>query len=325
MNALTDAMKIQVSTYAQILKGGGVVAFPTETVYGLGASADKPTAIAKVFDLKGRPSDNPLIVHVSTYGMLLQYAADIPAESRILMQKFWPGPLTLIFEKKSQVLDMITAGLSSVAIRMPDHLMALSLIDLTGPLVAPSANKSGKPSPTRASHVTEDFGRTVPILDGGDCVVGLESTVLDVRASPFRILRPGIITPKMIFDKTGIIVQDGSASDSEAIVPSSPGMKYTHYAPDTPVRWMTDSEVEMMLLSPETMYLILDLPVMARRHSGVIHFDNDLNRFARELYDWFRQSDRSDYSEIAVQPLDKNTDNELVAALKNRIQKAIKK
>jgi L-threonylcarbamoyladenylate synthase len=325
MIVLTDAAKIQVSTYAQILRGGGVVAFPTETVYGLGASAEQPTAISKVFDLKGRPTDNPLIVHVSTYGMLLQFAADIPSESRILMQKFWPGPLTLVFEKKNQVLDMITAGLSSVAVRMPDHDMALALIDISGPLVAPSANKSGKPSPTRASHVAEDFGRTVPILDGGDCVVGLESTVLDVRTSPFKILRPGCITPKMIFEKTGLVVEDNSALEQDAIQPVSPGMKYTHYAPDTPVRWMNEAEVEMMLLSPEAMYLILDLPVLARRHAGVIHFDSDLDRFARELYDWFRQSDRSDYSEVAIQPLNHISNNELVIALKNRIQKAIKK
>jgi L-threonylcarbamoyladenylate synthase len=322
MTELSDSLKWQVATYAEILKGGGVVAFPTETVYGLGASAWNPEAISKVFELKGRPADNPLIVHISSYAMLLQFAAEIPVDARMLMQKLWPGPLTLVFEKRKQVLDSISAGLPSVAIRMPDHALALRLIDAVGPLVAPSANKSGRPSPTNVGHVREDFGTDLPILDGGSCIVGLESTVVDVRTRPFRILRPGFISAKLIMERTGVFVEDFSESEGDVAKPVSPGMKYSHYAPETPVRWMTDGELSGVGLSDSALYL-LHKNVNEFSGPNVINFNGDLVRYARELYDWFRRSDIQGNSEIVIQSLGDATNVELAKALNNRISKAI--
>lgn len=320
--------EIEIRTYAEIINGGGVVAFPTETVYGLGASAWNPEAIAKVFELKGRPSDNPLIVHIANYGMLLNLAAEIPQNSRILMQKFWPGPLTLIFEKKSQILDAITGGLNSVAVRMPDHAFALKLIQLTGPLVAPSANISGKPSPTKSVHVISDFGKSIPVLDGGSCVIGLESTVLDVRAEPFKILRPGRITSKMIFERTGIQVIEADLDEifETTDTPVSPGMKYKHYAPNANVRWMTGTETDGNLSTDKVLYLTQNQFTLGGNSKGkLIVFNNDLDLMANEIYDWFRVSDLEGYTEIAIQPFDMTKESDIGTALHNRIAKAIQK
>lgn len=321
-----ESKEIEIRTYTEIIKGGRVVAFPTETVYGLGASAWNPDAIAKVFELKGRPADNPLIVHIANYGMLLNLAAEIPQSSRILMQKFWPGPLTLIFEKRPQVLDAITGGLNSVAVRMPDHAFALKLIQQTGPLVAPSANKSGKPSPTKSEHVMADFGKSVQILDGGPCAIGLESTVLDVRTEPYRILRPGRISARMIYDRTGLEVVDVEINSDqvETDKPASPGMKYTHYAPNARVRWMTSDELNGINNGDNTLYLTLN-PLVDKPNSTskVILFDQNTNRLASELYDWFRYSDLNGFLNVAIQPLDQFAGDDITSALVNRIDKAI--
>lgn len=323
MYNLNEAIEIQIRTYAEILKGGSVVAFPTETVYGLGASAWNPVAVQKVFDIKGRPSDNPLIVHISNYSQLVSLTAEIPQDSRILMQKFWPGPLTLVFDKKSKVPDIVSGGLDSVAVRMPDHFFALRLIELTGPLVAPSANISGKPSPTKAEHVTQDFDKKIPVLDGGTCAIGLESTVLDVRSTPFRILRPGRITAKMIEERTAIIVQDFD-SGLKTDTPASPGMKYTHYAPNARVRWMSSDELNGVNYGDNTLYLTLN-PLVDKPNSTskVILFDQNPDRLACELYDWFRYSDLNGFKEIAIQPMDEYANQDITSALVNRIDKAI--
>jgi L-threonylcarbamoyladenylate synthase len=320
LNSLADSAKIEIRTYAEILSAGGVIAFPTETVYGLGAGAWNPSAISRVFELKGRPSDNPLIVHISNYGMLLDFAAEILPESRLLMQKFWPGPLTLVFERKEKVLDSISAGLNSVALRIPDHAHALKLIDLAGPLVAPSANLSGSPSPTKPEHVRSDFGSTFPVLNGGECTVGIESTVIDVRKLPFRILRPGRITSKMIHEVTGLQVED--YSDSQHINrPVSPGLKYSHYAPKTPIFWIDDN----VNFNDESkiLYLVQDLDVKPTVHNKVVIYQGDLEKMARELFDWFRKSDIDGYDAIHIEKLDKYSDQELYGALNNRIAKAI--
>lgn len=323
MYNLSEAVEIQIRTYSEILKGGGVVAFPTETVYGLGASAWNPSAVQKVFELKGRPSDNPLIVHISKYSQLVSLTAEIPEKSRILMQKFWPGPLTLVFDKKPKVPDIVSGGLDSVAVRMPDHFFAIRLIDLTGPLVAPSANISGRPSPTKTEHVIQDFDKSVPVLDGGTCAIGLESTVLDVRSTPFRILRPGRITAKMIEERTGIFVQDYD-STFKTDTPSSPGMKYTHYAPNAKVRWMSSDELNCVNYGDNTLYLTLNpLVDIPNSTSKVILFDQNTNRLASELYDWFRYSDLNGFLEVAIQPLDQYAGDDITSALKNRIDKAI--
>ncbi len=220
---------------AEVLKGGGLVAFPTETVYGLGADALNETAVRGIFEAKGRPSDNPLIVHISDKNDVDCLVKEIPSEAGLLMDEFWPGPLTLVMYKSPAVPSIISAGLDTVAIRMPSHPVAAALIRESGlPIAAPSANTSGRPSPTIVRHVIEDLsGRVDIIIDAGPANVGLESTVLDVTVTPPLILRPGGITREQL---EGVIHGVGidpalSARHSGNLKPKSPGMKYRHYSP----------------------------------------------------------------------------------------------
>ena len=215
---------------AEWLKAGELVAFPTETVYGLGANALDASACAKIFEAKGRPQDNPLIVHVCDRAMANSLVNNWTSTAELCVRHFWPGPLTLILPKTSLVPDIVTAGLVNVAIRMPSHPVALRLIEETGfPLAAPSANLSGKPSPTRGSHVWRDMKGKIPlILDAGACEVGLESTVLDVSGDVPIILRPGGITKEQLEEVLGEVLVD---TPSENQIPKAPGMKYRHYAP----------------------------------------------------------------------------------------------
>lgn len=217
-----------------ILKRGGLVAFPTETVYGLGGNALDEQAAGKIYAAKGRPSDNPLIVHIAEFGALEQIAAEIPKEAKKLADAFWPGPLTMIFRKTDKVPKGTTGGLDTVAVRMPDHPVALALIRAAGGYVAaPSANLSGRPSPTCAAHVQEDLdGRIEMILDGGDVGIGLESTIVDLSEGTPTILRPGYINQQMLENVIGKTEIDRAIlSDDSGIKPKAPGMKYRHYAP----------------------------------------------------------------------------------------------
>ena len=209
----------------------GVVVFPTETVYGIGANAFSDEAIKKIYKIKGRPSDNPLIVHLSETAEIYQYIHDLPTYASILMNAFWPGPLTLIFNNHGKFSNTITGGLDTVAIRVPSHPIARQIIKLSGvPICAPSANISGRPSSTLFSHVKDDFDGRVPIIiDGGPTEIGLESTVLDLTEPIPTILRPGKITQEMIEDILKIKILNGDVSSISS--PKSPGMKYKHYAP----------------------------------------------------------------------------------------------
>ena len=221
----------KIKEASEVIKKGGTVAFPTETVYGLGADALNPEAILKVFKAKGRPSDNPLIVHIATFSGL-ELIAKRPAKfALVLIKEFWPGPLTIILKKKKIVPDIVTGGLDTVAVRMPDNRIALSLIKKAGvPLVAPSANLSGKPSPTRAKDVAADLsGKIDVIIDGGKARIGIESTVIDMTTSPPTLLRPGGLPVEEIEKVVGH-VQRQSMSD-ETMPVRSPGLKYRHYAP----------------------------------------------------------------------------------------------
>lgn len=224
---------------ASILRAGGLVAFPTETVYGLGANALDHKAVGKIFYAKGRPSDNPLIVHVSDVDMVKGLVKAIPGLAFDLMEKFWPGPLTLIMEKSSSVPEIITAGLNTVAVRMPAHPIALKVIERSGvPIAAPSANISGRPSPTEAVHVIEDLQEKVEmIIDGGSSQIGLESTVLDVTVNPPMILRPGGVTLEQLRGFVGEVDIDKAilTNHEDDVKPKSPGMKYTHYSPKADV------------------------------------------------------------------------------------------
>ncbi len=216
---------------AETIKKGGLVAFPTETVYGLGADALNPMAVKKIFEAKGRPPDNPLIIHIAKIEDVPPLVTEIPEKAYKVMKEFWPGPLTIIFMKSDIVSREISGGLSTVAIRMPDHPIAIKLIEKSGvPIAAPSANISGGLSPTKAEHVIEDMiGRVDTIISGGDCDIGVESTVLDMTGEIPVILRPGGTTRKMLEEVLGEV---GMAENSDKVESEIPGKEYTHYLPD---------------------------------------------------------------------------------------------
>lgn len=220
---------------AAVLRGGGLVAFPTETVYGLGGDGRNPLAAGKIYAAKGRPSDNPLILHIAEPEELDPLVAEVPPMARPLMEAFWPGPMTLIFRKSELVPYETTGGLDTVAVRMPSHPVARALIHAAGlPIAAPSANLSGHPSPTSASHVREDLeGRVDMILDGGDVEIGLESTIIDVTGEEPVILRPGYISLEAVQRLMGEASLDPAivGKPQEGLRPKAPGMKYRHYAP----------------------------------------------------------------------------------------------
>ena len=220
---------------AEIIRQGGLVAFPTETVYGLGADALRPEASKKIYEAKGRPSDNPLIVHICEFEQLVSIAKEVPKEAKVLADAFWPGPLTMIVWKNDRVPYATTGGMDTVAIRMPNHPIALSLIRESGCMIAaPSANTSGRPSPTLAAHVEEDLaGKISMILDGGAVGIGIESTIIDLSEEVPMILRPGYITKEMLEDVLGqeVRIDPGIIASTSNKKPKAPGMKYKHYAP----------------------------------------------------------------------------------------------
>lgn len=237
MTKVIETSPAELKTAGEVIKSGGLVVFPTETVYGLGADGLSPTAVKNIFRAKGRPADNPLILHVSDMKMAEKIGNITPAAAKI-MEKFWPGPVTVIVEKKDIVPAEVTAGLDTVAIRMPSHPVAQALIEAAGvPVAAPSANLSGKPSPTAFRHAFDDMnGRVDIIIDGGNCDIGIESTVVDTTSVPPTVLRPGGITSKMLEEIfPDIAVEEHKKEGTEGYKPKSPGMKYKHYAPNAQV------------------------------------------------------------------------------------------
>jgi L-threonylcarbamoyladenylate synthase len=223
----------RIAICGRLIREGGLVGFPTETVYGLGANALNGQACRRIFAAKGRPQDNPLIVHVAAPEDIVKLTSALPHLAVACMEHFWPGPLTLVVPKSEQVPSEVTAGLDTVAIRMPDHPVALELIRAAGvPIAAPSANLSGRPSPTLAKHVLEDLGGKIEaVLDGGACRVGVESTVLDVTGARPIILRPGGITLEQLEEGLGMQVDTDPGLTDLSVTPRSPGVKYTHYSP----------------------------------------------------------------------------------------------
>ena len=216
---------------SDILRSGGLVAIPTETVYGLGANAFDKNACTNIFAAKGRPADNPLIVHISHRSQLKDIVTEVNENAQKLMDTFWPGPLTIVMKKSDNIPSEVSAGLDTVAVRMPSHKVAQTLLDMCGlPVAAPSANTSGKPSPTTAKHVFDDMnGRIDAIVDGGSCEVGLESTVIDVTEDIPKLLRPGGVTYEQLCEVLGTVIKNYEFKDGE--IPKSPGVKYKHYAP----------------------------------------------------------------------------------------------
>ena len=240
MNTIVEKISVEcpemdkIKEAAKIIRSGELVAFPTETVYGLGADALLPEGAKKIYAAKGRPSDNPLIVHIADFDALDKITAEIPPQAKALADAFWPGPLTMIFQKSDAVPYETTGGLDTVAVRMPSHPVAMALIrESGGYIAAPSANTSGRPSPTLAEHVAFDLSGKIPmILDGGAVGIGIESTIIDLSEEIPMVLRPGYITREMLADVIGEVRDDpGFAEVDSGVRPKAPGMKYKHYAP----------------------------------------------------------------------------------------------
>jgi L-threonylcarbamoyladenylate synthase len=308
---------------AALLRNGEVVAFPTETVYGLGANGLDENAVARIFSAKGRPQDNPLILHVSQRSETAHLVKRIPEEARLLMDAFWPGPLTLVLEAADAVPPIVRAGLPTVAVRCPANEWARLLIARCGfPLAAPSANISGRPSPTTAAAVFEDMGGRIPlILDGGACSVGLESTVLTLCDGPPKVLRPGGVTPEMIAGVVGRVVVDGSALKemSEEEKAASPGMKYRHYAPKAIVTVVggEPEAVARMICSlyddalsagrrPAVLARAENIPLYGGRDVYMLGISGSIESVGGALFDALRRVDaggRTDVFAEAVEPV----------------------
>lgn len=311
-------MIVSVEEAAKLISSGQIVAFPTETVYGLGADAKNASAIQKTFDIKGRPPDNPIIVHISDINQISGLATDIPQLFYTLSEVFWPGPISFVLKKHPSVPDLVTAGLNTVAVRMPDHQLALALIQLTGPLTAPSANKSGKPSPTKPGHIVEDYGNELPIVDGGVSSIGLESTVLNLTSTPPSILRPGAISAEMIEKIIGMKITEDHPGNLQG-APISPGIKYTHYKPKAEVNWIPELPQNP---DPKVYYLSHSLK-LPKHEPNIVAFSGDFNMMAQQLYDHFRTADHLGYSQILIEKLPENSPHPLITPLVNRITKAI--
>lgn len=322
-----------IEIYSQavdLLNEGEVVAFPTETVYGLGAVATNDEAVKKIFAAKGRPSDNPLIVHIGTFEEVSSYVEEIPEIAKKCMEQFWPGPLTIVMKAKEGILaPSVTAGLSTVGIRMPDHPVALGLLQtLKKPVAAPSANKSGKPSPTKAKHVEEDLHGLIPlILDGGTTGIGLESTVLDVTVNPPAILRPGGVTKEMLEEVIGEVTQPTLSEQDRKETPKAPGMKYTHYAPNAPV-YLIELDKEKVGAAIDKLHqegeVVALLGPSEYKELNPDHFfsfghEGNVDEISANLYDALRACDKTNATII----LATTTSNEGVgAAIMNRLEKA---
>lgn len=321
----------QVVDAAHFLRENEVVALPTETVYGLGGNAESDVAVEKIFAAKGRPSDNPLIIHIADRGQLNRFVTEIPEKAVRLMDKFWPGPLTIIFKKKAGVLSEIaTAGLATVAVRMPDHPLALALLKKCGlPIAAPSANSSGKPSPTTAEHVLDDLnGKIAGVLDGGATGVGVESTVVDCTATVPMILRPGGVTKEQLEEVVGEVGVDPALVD-DVSKPISPGMKYKHYAPNAPLYLVTGTKGLLRELIEEKRREGLKVGVLATEESATEYVGADvvlacgrraeLETVAAGLYDTLRKFNQSEV-DIIFSEMFPNTG--VGHAIMNRLQKA---
>lgn len=268
--SLTQESEAALYEAAEILRRGGLVAFPTETVYGLGANALDEEAAKKIYEAKGRPSDNPLIAHIADFAALKPLVAQVPDCARKLMDAFWPGPLTIIFKKSAIVPYGTTGGLETVAVRMPNHPAAMELIRLAGiPVAAPSANTSGRPSPTTAEHVAQDMrGRIDMIVDGGEVGIGVESTIVDVSEGVPTVLRPGAVTMEMLKEVLGDVRIDQAVLEpmKADVKPKAPGMKYRHYAPKASLT-LVEGTVEEMT---EAIAILTDREVRQGRKVGII-------------------------------------------------------
>ena len=315
---------------AAILRRGGLVGIPTETVYGLGADALNEEAVSRIFLAKGRPQDNPLIIHVPDASWLEQYCRDVPPEAYRLAERFWPGPLTMILPRRDIVPLQTTGGLETVGVRCPDHPVTLAIIRAAGvPIAAPSGNTSGRPSPTTAAHMIEDMdGKIDGIVDGGPCTVGVESTIIDLTVTPPRLLRPGGLPLEALEEVLGEVAVDKAVTGLLAAGehPRAPGMKYRHYAPHAPVTVVTGAPDRsarriLGLLSDQAGVICFDeyAPLYAGHIIHRLGPAADKPAQARHVFDALRTYDGTDVTEIFAQCPD---DGGLGLAVANRLKKA---
>ena len=305
---MTDAMKTTVTDAAAHIRAGELVAFPTETVYGLGADASNDAAVAKIFAAKGRPADHPLIVHIASNAQVLDYASNVPPFAQALMAAFWPGPLTLILPRKPGVATAAAGGQNSIGLRCPAHPLALEFLKACNTGVAgPSANKFGRVSPTTAQHVRQEFGDALMVLDGGPCTVGIESSIVDCTRSQPVLLRPGVLTRAQLSAACGQpVLSADEATQSDA--PRAPGTLEAHYAPNAKVRLMDAKAIQtaLDLLGAEAAHIAVYARSIVRIKSSQVLYrrmPDDALASAEQLFAVLRDFDAQEVKLMWIEPV----------------------
>lgn len=339
---ITDIIKVNekrpnhviISKASKLINSGEIIAFPTETVYGLGANALDPSAVLKIFEIKGRPSDNPLIIHIAYMKTLRTLVSQIPPRANQIIKKFWPGPVTLVLKKSKIVPKITTGGLNTVAVRMPRNNVALALIRKSGlPIAAPSANISGRPSPTTAIHVKDDLdGKIKLILDGGSTKIGIESTVIDMTQTTPVILRPGGISKESIENEIGKVLFHNSLIGIDRKnfkIYRSPGMKYRHYSPKAHVILVEGSEndakskiiqlTEKLEAEGKKVSIMTASKSLKVNSEKIQYMGRSLETIARNLFANLRQADKNNIDVIIVQGIQYDKTG---FAIMNRLKKA---
>jgi L-threonylcarbamoyladenylate synthase len=321
MVRIVRATQVEIETAVQALRDGELVAFPTETVYGLGANAQNPAAVRKIFEAKGRPETHPVIVHLDSPRFLHRWVREVPEVATKLAERFWPGPLTMVFPKAPNVHDVVTGGQDTIAIRVPQHPMAQQLLTaFGGGIAAPSANRYGRLSPTRAEHVRDELGEAVKvILDGGECQIGLESSIVAFEGGNVRLLRPGAVTAGQIRQvATDLIV--GAGLDS----PRVPGSATAHYAPATPMTIVPAGEIDAHAASlseggRRVAVLAQRLPLRAHKYVTWVNAGRRPEQYGHDLYANLRTLDKAGCQRILVQDV---PEGERWEAIRDRLLRA---
>ena len=316
---MVRASQTEIEKAVETLRAGDLVVFPTETVYGLGANAANPAAVRRIFEVKGRPADHPVIVHLDNPRYLHRWVSEVPPAAERLAAMFWPGPLTLILPKAESVNDVVTGGQDSIGIRIPSHPMALQLLTaFGGGIAAPSANRYGRLSPTKPEHVRDELGDAVHvILDGGESPIGLESTIVSCLNNEVRMLRPGYITRSQIAQVVGDLVAGG-------VAPRVPGDRVLHYAPSTPLEIVGSDDLEakageVVARQEKVAVLAMRPPLHTKRYMTWINAGKKPDTYAHNLYNHLRTLDRAGCVRILVQELPQD---ERWAAILDRLQRA---
>ncbi|TLZ05074.1 MAG: threonylcarbamoyl-AMP synthase [Gammaproteobacteria bacterium] len=318
MVRIVRATQVEIESAVQALRDGELVAFATETVYGLGANAQNPAAVAKIFEAKGRPPNHPVIVHLDSPRFLHRWVREVPEVAMRLAERFWPGPFTMVMPRAANVHDVITGGQDTIAIRVPAHPMAQQLLTaFGGGIAAPSANRYGRLSPTRAEHVREELGDAVRvILDGGECQIGLESTIVSFEGDGVRLLRPGSVTATQISAVVGELF-----SDDGRPVPRVPGSPPTHYAPTTHMTIVPAGEIDAQADAASSggrrvAVLAQRLPLRAHKYATWINAGRRPENYGRDLYANLRTLDKAGCRRILVQAV---PDGERWDAIRDRL------